>query len=97
MIESQRGVKEVSREEYDKGGSLVFLVVGSARGEATCWGLWLFIFLLSDSVLGEVRCGYSKPYRLTARPQPGIPRQVDSFKFKNAYIHICVYQYMGIK
>ena len=48
----------------------MLLVVGSTGEKPPAGGCGFFIFLPSDYAPGEVRCGYPKPYRLTARPQP---------------------------
>ncbi len=69
----------------------MLLVVGST-GEKPPAGVresWLFIFLPSDYAPGEARCGHPKPYRLTARPQPGqkIAQTTTWFGHKKALRH----------
>ena len=68
----------------------MLLVVGSA-GEKPPAGVresWLFVFLPSDYAPGEARCGHPNHTALQRARNRSIPRQVDSFKFKNAYIHL---------
>ncbi|RMB63781.1 hypothetical protein D9V82_11860 [Corynebacterium macginleyi] len=76
----------------------MLLVVGSTRGEAICGGIVAFLFSFRPTMCrGRCAADTQNHTALQRARNRSIPRQVDSFKFKNAYIHICVYQYMGIK
>ena len=76
---------------------LVLLVVGSTGGEATCGGCGFLFSFRPTMRRGRCAADTQNHTALQRVRNRSIPRQVDSFKFKNVYIHICAYQYMGIK
>lgn len=60
-------------------------------------GVVAFYFSSVRLCAGQVRCGYSKPHRLTARPQPEYPSTSGYFEFElYTYTYVIVYVYVCI-
>lgn len=58
-------------------------------------GVVAFYFSSVRLCAGQVRCGYSKPHRLTARPQPEYPSTSGYFEFElYTYTYVIVYVYV---
>lgn len=76
----------------------MFLVVGSARGEATYWGIVAFLFSFCPTLCwGRCAADTQNHTALQRARNRSIPRQGDNFKFRGVYVRICVYQYMSIR